>query len=112
MAPVVSVHTLPAARAVILARENLTLPVADRVDRLLNRSRLSRAEVARRMQVPPRLLTRLQEGGPALTRDRIKKLAVALRLREELFYPGARPDLFWARVDAELDRWRPQRMPG
>ena len=83
-----------------LAYTNLTAQVAERIVRLRRRSRLSRHDLAIRLDTTDIFIARLECGGPAITPKRVRRVARALGVREELFYPRGRPDLFWRDVEA------------
>jgi transcriptional regulator with XRE-family HTH domain len=85
-----------------LVYTNLTAPVAQRITYLRKRSRVSQHELAIRLDSTDTFVSKLEAGGPAITPQRVRRLARALRVREELFYPNARPDAFWSHVDATL----------
>lgn len=88
-----------------LAYANLTAPVARRIERMRRRARLTRHDLATRIDSTDAFVGRLETGGSAITPERVRKVARALRIREELFYPYGRPDLFWNRVDHDLERY-------
>ena len=88
-----------------LAYANLTAPIARRIERLRRRARLTRHDLAVRLDSTDAFVGRLENGGSAITAERVRKVARALRTREELFYPYGRPDLFWNRVDHDLERY-------
>ena len=99
---------LPVARpprALDLVYANLTAPIAERIARMRRRSRISRHELAIRLDSTDTLVTKLEMGGPAVTPKRVRRVARALGIREELFYPNGRPDLFWNYVDATLEHY-------
>jgi transcriptional regulator with XRE-family HTH domain len=85
-----------------LVYTNLTAPVAQRIAYLRRRSRITQHELAIRLDSTDTLVSKLQAGGPAVTPQRVRRVARALRVREELFYPNGRPDAFWSHVDATL----------
>ena len=87
-----------------LAYANLTAPVAARIARMRQRARLSRRDLAIRLDSTDSFVARLEAGGPAITPKRVRKVAKALRTREELFYPNGRPDQFWDAVASQLQR--------
>jgi len=96
---------LPGARqtpTIDLVHTNLTAPVAQRIAYLRKRSRVSQRELAIRLDSTDALVSKLESGGPAVTPQRVRRVARALRVREELFYPNGRPDAFWSHVDATL----------
>ena len=92
-------------KALDLAYANLTAPVARRIERMRRRARLTRHDLAVRIDSTDAFIGRLESGGSAITPERVRKVARALRIREELFYPYGRPDLFWNRVDGDLERY-------
>jgi transcriptional regulator with XRE-family HTH domain len=85
-----------------LVYSNLTAPIAQRIAHLRKRSRVSRHELAIRLDSTDTMVSKLESGGPAITPKRVRRVARALRIREELFYPNGRPDAFWSHVDATL----------
>ena len=96
----------PVARSgglVSLAYSNLTAPVAQRISHLRRRSRVSRHDLAILLDSTDEFVARLEQGGPAITPKRVRRVARALGVREELFYPRGRPDIFWDQVDSTLD---------
>jgi transcriptional regulator with XRE-family HTH domain len=92
-------------RALDLVYANLTAPIAQRIAYLRKRSRVSRHELAIRLDSTDALVERLENGGPAINPKRVRRVARALGIREELFYPGGRPDVFWNYVDATLEHY-------
>jgi transcriptional regulator with XRE-family HTH domain len=99
---IVELPVAPPSDTIDLVYTNLTAPVAQRISYLRKRSRVSPHELAIRLDSTDTLVSKLEVGGPAITAERVRRVARALRVREELFYPNARPDAFWIHANATL----------
>jgi transcriptional regulator with XRE-family HTH domain len=104
-APILALPIGDRDQSLDLAYENLTAPVARRISRMRRRARLTRHDLAIRLDSTDSFVTRLETGGAAITARRVRKVARALSTREELFYPNARPDVFWNQVENDLQRY-------